>query len=145
MKSLLVRKHAGGCHCGNIRIVVELATRPQETPLRACNCSFCRAHGVRTVSDANGAFKIWAQDWSEVIHYRFGTRTADFLLCQRCGVYVGAVSDTPAGLRGVTNINTLTDHALFVSPPTIMDYEDESQDARIARRTTNWMPVVMHT
>jgi hypothetical protein len=145
MRSSPLHKHAGGCHCGNIRIVVELATTPQETPLRACNCSFCRAHGVRTVSDPNGAFKIWAQDWSEVIRYRFGTRTADFLLCQRCGVYVGAVSETPAGLRGVANVNTLTDHMLFPLLPTAMDYGDELQEARVARRAANWMPAVMHT
>src|SRR4051812_45409182 len=54
-----LHKHPGGCHCGNIRIVVELPTAPEATALRACGCAFCRAHGVRTVADPSGVLKVW--------------------------------------------------------------------------------------
>jgi len=34
----------GGCHCGNLRLRLRLSQAPEETRLRACGCSFCRAH-----------------------------------------------------------------------------------------------------
>jgi hypothetical protein len=36
-------KHRGGCHCGNLRLLLRLSQPPEDTPLRACGCSFCRA------------------------------------------------------------------------------------------------------
>src|SRR4051812_18450921 len=92
-------EHLGGCHCGTLRVQLRLTKPPAEMPIRSCACSFCRAHGTRTVSDPAGQADVWASDWSLVERYRFGSLTADYLLCRRCGVYVGAVCDTPAGRR----------------------------------------------
>ena len=86
--------HTGGCHCQNITVQLKLSKPPAEMPLRSCSCTFCRSHGTRTVSDRNGAAEIAASDWTLVERYRFGSRTADYLLCRRCGVYVGAVCET---------------------------------------------------
>lgn len=72
--------------------------------------------------------------------YRFGSGTAEFLLCRRCGVYVGAVCETSAGLRAVVNINCLDDRAAFTQAPAAPDYDGETTDARLDRRATNWMP-----
>jgi hypothetical protein len=36
-------EHRGGCHCGNLRLSLRLSQPPEDTPLRACGCSFCRA------------------------------------------------------------------------------------------------------
>ena len=139
-----LHKHAGGCHCGNIRVVVELHQSAADSPLRACGCSFCRAHGTRTVADPGGVFKIWAEDWREVNRYRFGTRTADFLMCRGCGVYVGAVCETESGLRAVANVNCLNDRAMFTAAPSVVDYDGEENGDRLARRAKNWMPAVVH-
>ena len=87
-------EHRGGCHCGNLRLSLRLSHPPEDTPLRACGCSFCRAHNTRTTSDPDGSVEIWAEDWSLVQSYRFGSGTADFLICRRCGVYIGAVCET---------------------------------------------------
>jgi hypothetical protein len=87
-------EHRGGCHCGNLRLTLLLSTPPEAVRLRACQCSFCRAHATRTTSDSNGAVEVWAEDWSLVKPYRFGTGTAEFLICRRCGVYIGAFCDT---------------------------------------------------
>ena len=105
--------HSGGCHCGNITVRLRLSKPPGEMPLRSCSCSFCRAHGTRTLSDRDGQAEIDASDWSLVERYRFGSRTADYMLCRRCGVYVGAVCDTSSGLRCVLNVNCLEDRAAF--------------------------------
>ena len=136
--------HKGGCHCGNLRLTLRLSQPPEATPLRACGCSFCRANQTRTASDPNGAAEIWADDWSVVSRYRFGTGTADFLVCRRCGIYLGAVTETAAGTRMVTNTNCLEDRALFtgVSAPT--DHNKETVESRIARRAANWTPTTIH-
>jgi hypothetical protein len=136
--------HSGGCHCGTLRVKVRLSKPPGENPLRSCACSFCRAHATRTVSDPAGLFEVWADDWSGVEKYRFGSRTADYLVCRRCGVYVGAVCETEAGTRAVVNTNCLNDRAAFTQEPMRPDYDGEATEARLSRRATNWMPTVVH-
>ncbi len=136
--------HKGGCHCGNLRLTLHLTQEPAEVRLRSCGCGFCRANRTRTTSDPKGRAEIWADDWSDVSRYRFGTGTADFLLCRRCGIYLGAVTETPAGTRMVTNTNCLDDRALFVGTPTPTDHDGETVAQRVARRATMWTPTIVH-
>ena len=113
-----VGEHRGGCHCGNIRLCpAPLAVAPAQTRLRACGCSFCRAHNTRTTSDPKGSVDIRAADWSLVERYPFGTGTAEFLICRRCGVYIGAIGETAADTRAVINTNCLEDRAAFTRHP----------------------------
>ncbi len=135
--------HTGGCHCENIKVRLRLAKPPEQMPLRSCSCSFCRSHGTRTISDRDGLVEIAATDWSLVERYRFGSRTADYVLCRRCGVYVGAVCETSSGLRAVVNVNCLDDRAAFTQAPAAPDYDGETTDARLDRRATNWMPATV--
>jgi hypothetical protein len=110
--------HSGGCHCGNIHVRLRLAKPPQETPLRACGCSFCRAHMTRTVADGAGHFTFSADDWSLVELYRFGSRTADYMVCRRCGVYIAAICETAAGTRAVSTSTASPTALLLRSSPT---------------------------
>jgi hypothetical protein len=137
-------EHIGGCHCGNIRVQVRLTRPPADVLIRSCACSFCRSHGTRTVSDPAGQADLWASDWDLVQRYRFGSRTADYLLCRRCGVYVGAVCETPSGRRTVINTLCLGDRATFTQEPARPNYDGEEIEARLSRREANWMPMVMH-
>jgi hypothetical protein len=136
-------EHSGGCHCGNIHVRLRLSKRPQDCPLRACACTFCRSHSTRTVADVDGLVELWADDWPLVERYRFGSRTADYMVCRRCGVYIAAVCETAAGTRAVVNVNCLSDRAGFTSAPAVTEYEGEKTDARLARRVVNWMPAVV--
>ena len=136
--------HRGGCHCGNMRVVLRLSTAPEAAPLRACSCAFCRAHQTCTVADAAGLFELSAADWSLVEPYRFGSRTADYMLCRRCGVYVAAVCETASGLRAVVNVNCLDDLAAFAQTPSTPDYAGETTEQRLARRAQKWMPAAVH-
>jgi hypothetical protein len=136
-------EHFGGCHCGNMRAHLRLSKLPQDTPLRACACSFCRAHQTRTVADAMGHFTLAAADWDQVERYRFGSRTADYMICRRCGVYVAAICETSMGTRAVVNINCLNDRAAFTQTPNATDYDGETDEARLARRAINWMPATV--
>jgi hypothetical protein len=137
-------EHRGGCHCGNLKLRLRLSRAPHEIALRACSCSFCRMHGTRTLADPAGSLELWADDWSLVEPYRFGSRTADYLVCRRCGGYVAAVCGTAAGLRAVVNTNCLDDRATFTRLPSTPDYEGETTEARLARRAANWMPATIH-
>jgi hypothetical protein len=137
-------EHLGGCHCGNLHVRLQLSKPPEDTPLRACTCSFCRSHCPRIVADAEGLFEVWADDWSRVQNYRFATRTCDFLICRHCGVFVAAVAETTRGTRAVVNVNCLNDRGRFTSVPVIHDFEGEKSEARSSRHAANWMPAIIH-
>ena len=137
-------EHRGGCHCGNLRLRLRLSQAPEAVRLRACRCSFCRAHATRTTSDPMGSVEVWAGDWSLVEPYRFGSGTAEFLVCRRCGVYIGAVCETAAGTRAVINTNSLDDRTRFTQPPAPVDHDGEALGDRLARRAHNWTPAVIH-
>jgi hypothetical protein len=34
-------EHCGGCHCSNLVLHLRRSQAPEDTPLRACGCSFC--------------------------------------------------------------------------------------------------------
>lgn len=134
-------EHDGGCHCGNVRIRLRLSKPPQECELRACGCSFCRAHGARTTADPAGALAIQIRDPAKLNRYRFGLNTADYLVCAACGVYVAAICETPAGRRATINVNCLDERAAFTREPLPVDYGGETRDARLKRRAEMWTPV----
>ena len=96
------------------------------------------------VSDPGGLFEVWADDWSLVENYHFGTGTCDFLICRRCGVFIAAISDMTAGARAVVNVNCLSDRERFTALPAVHDFEGETIEFRSARRTANWMPTLLH-
>jgi len=135
--------HLGGCHCGNIHVRLRLSKPPEDNPLRACTCSFCRSHSPRIVADREGFVEVWADDWSLVENYRFGTRTCDFLICRRCGVFIAAVTETAEGARAVVNANCLSDRERFTSVPVVHSFEGETGETRSARHAANWMPAII--
>jgi len=137
-------EHRGGCHCGNLRLTLRLSQPPADTQLRACACSFCRAHNKRTTSDPHGSVDIHAANWSVVERYRFGTRTAEFLICKRCGVYIGAIGETASGTCAIINTIGLDDRAAFTQQPDPVDHDGEVAGDRLARRAANWTPATIH-
>ena len=92
---------------------------------------------TRTLSDRDGQAEITVADWALVEKYRFGSRTADYVLCRRCGVYVSAVCETNSGLRAVINTNCLDDRAAFTQAPAVPDYDGEATERDSRRRATN--------
>jgi len=76
----------GACHCGNVSFTLDWLPAPNEIPARACGCSFCTKHGGVWTSTPNAALKIAVKEQASVSRYAFGTRTAEFHVCSRCGV-----------------------------------------------------------
>ena len=102
-----MQEYQGGCHCGAIGIIYRTDIDPTSWRLRHDGCSFCRRHGVVGTSDAAGNLSVDIKDPSKVRYYRFAHRTADFLICSECGVFVAAITDTAQGKRAVVNARVL--------------------------------------
>ena len=135
--------HEGRCHCGAIGFSFRTRLAPREWNVRACQCSFCRAHGALSASDPSGAIEFHELQSGALERYRFGLRTADFLLFRRCGVYIGALIETPGGRFGIVNVNALRPLPADLPAPGAMDYGEETSEQRIGRREQRWTPVVL--
>lgn len=129
----------GACHCGNISFALAWEPSPAEIPARACGCSFCVKHGGVWTSNPHAALKIAVKDPALVSTYAFGTRTAEFHVCARCGVVPVVTSKIEGRLYAVVNVNTFNgvDSALLRRSPA--DFDGEGTDSRLARRARNWI------
>jgi hypothetical protein len=134
---------SGRCHCGNVAFTFQSSLPAEQLPIRACSCSFCRAHGARTTSDPNGHARITVHDPNQLIRYRFGLKTADFLICGRCGIYVGAVITVDSTCYAVLNTNTFNSAESFTREARAVNYDGETETERIRRRQANWTPSVV--
>ena len=85
------------------------------------------------------SFRIREQ--TALARYRFGLRTADFLVCRNCGVYVGAVLTSSRGQFATLNFNTLRDPLAFEKAVAV-SYHEESTDERRQRREQRWTPII---
>jgi catechol 2,3-dioxygenase-like lactoylglutathione lyase family enzyme len=133
----------GACHCGNLTLELESSRPIAELGARACTCTFCAPRRMRWTSDPNGRVEIGIADDVDTNRYRFGTGTADFLICRRCGYVVAAVSDGPEP-RAVINIDVLDRAAEFPAAEP-KDFDAEDVDARLVRRARNWTPATIRT
>ena len=132
----------GRCHCGNIAYSLTWEPDPVEIPARACSCSFCVKHGGVWTSNPSGALEIAVQEPAVVSKYQFGTRTAEFHVCTRCGVVPVVTSRIDGRLYAVVNVNTFenVDRAKLRFMPA--SFDGEGEDSRLARRARNWIPRV---
>ena len=129
----------GACHCGQVEVTLETAMSVMDLPLRACGCSFCRRHGTKAVADPNGRLSISAPA-NGLNRYRFGLRTADYLICRTCGAYVAAVISGNDAERATLNVTATGISELADRPAEQVDYDRESVEGRRARRLTSWTP-----
>jgi hypothetical protein len=97
--------------------------------------------GALSTSDPAGILRFAVREPEAVLRYRFGTRSADFLSCARCGTYVGAVMEEGGRRYGIVSLNTLDARADLTVTPAPMDYSREDEAARRARRAQRWTPI----
>ena len=136
-----LRTFEGGCHCGALRFSFQTALPVTQWSVRACQCGFCRAHGALTASDPSGRLAFHVKQGEALERYRFALMTADFLLCRRCGVYVGAQIETSRGAFGIINTRTLMPVPDGLPVAAKSDYGSESTSDRVARREQRWTPL----
>ncbi len=133
--------YRGGCHCGNIRLAFETAIAPTDIEIRACQCSFCRRHNSLAAADPDGMLTIGVRSEALLSRYAFGLRTAEYLVCRDCGVYVAAATTDSVEQRAIVIVNALDARNQFRREPIPTVYDAETCDERIVRRRTRWMPV----
>lgn len=131
--------YAGSCHCGALAVCFSTRLSPETLLVRACQCSFCRKHDARAVSDPEGRMEILVREPDQLQRYGFALGETEFLLCRRCGVYVAAyMPDGDAAYANVM-VNVLDDRLRFGEPqPLVLDGEDGA--GKRQRRRANWTP-----
>jgi uncharacterized protein (TIGR02246 family) len=129
----------GKCHCGNIAFDLHWDPDPAQIPARACTCSFCRKHGGLWTSTPRGRLEVRIEDPSHVSRYAFGTKTADFHLCARCGVVPVVTSRIDGNTYAVVSVNAFedVDERLLVRAPA--SFDGEGTEDRLERRKRNWI------
>jgi len=130
---------AGKCHCGNIAFALAWDGSPIEIPARACGCSFCVKHGGVWTSNPKSSLTVTIRDPSLVSKYVFGTRTATFHICARCGAVPLVTSEIAHHLYAVVNVNVLENADPGWLRPAAANFEGEDVESRLARRTRNWI------
>jgi len=133
--------YEGDCHCGAAGFVYRTAIPPERWSVRACQCSFCRRHGALSTSDPRGTLTFVEHEPGALTRYRFALKTADFLICRHCGVYLGAMMHTESGSYGIANVLALPGLLDQLPDPQPMVYDREGQAGRQSRREERWTPI----
>ncbi len=129
----------GKCHCGNISFSLTWDPDPVEIPARACTCSFCTKHGGVWTSNPRGALKVVVEDPAQVSRDAFGTKTAEFQICTRCGIAPVVTSRIDGHLYAVVSVNAFegVESSLLRRAPA--SFDGEGEDSRLARRKRSWI------
>ena len=129
----------GTCHCGNIEFELTWPGDAADVPARACDCTFCTKHGGVWTSHPEARLQVSLRDEGQVSIYEFGTRTARFHVCSRCGVVPVVTCTLNEKTYAVVNVNTFTDFEPASLRRSPASFEGEETESRVSRRARNWI------
>jgi hypothetical protein len=129
----------GKCHCGNIAFVLDWPGDSSEIVARACGCTFCTKHGGAWTSHRDAKLAVTVAQPDAVSKYAFGTQTATFHVCTRCGAVPIVTSVIAEQLYAVVNVNTFERFDFARLRRQAADFAGEAQQLRLARRQKNWI------
>ena len=133
----------GSCHCGNIAFDLDWSPEPTEIPARACTCTFCRKHGGVWTSNPQGSLRVKVGDEAAGSRYAFGTKTALFHICSRCGAVPVVTSEVDGNTYAVVSVNAFDNVDPSMLKRASASFDGESEGDRFARRARNWIPRVV--
>jgi hypothetical protein len=133
---------AGSCHCGNISFTLGWPEDAAEIPARSCGCTFCMKHGGVWTSNPRASLRVRLSDAGAVARYAFGTETADFMVCARCGVAPLVTSRIGEQVYAVVNVNAFDDFDRTRLRATPASFEGEDVQSRLERRRRHWIAEV---
>jgi len=133
---------SGSCHCGNIGFDLLWEPEPKGIPARSCTCSFCTKHGGVWTSCPTGSLIVTIADPASVSRYVFGTMTARFHICTKCGVVPVVTSEIDRKLYAVVNVNAFQDVDRTLLKQASASFDSEDEQSRLSRRKRNWIPNV---
>jgi hypothetical protein len=79
------------------------------------------------------------RDPAALSKYEFGTKTALFHVCTRCGVVPLVTSRIDGRLYAVVNVNAFEGVERSLVRSSAADFDGEQQGDRLARRQRNWI------
>lgn len=129
----------GSCHCGNISFELTWDPEPTEIPVRACGCTFCTKHGGVWTSNPAGSLTVNVREATHVSKYSFGTSTALFHICNRCGIVPVVTSEIEDHLYAVVSVNAFDNVPQSLLRRSPADFDGESVESRLARRKRGWI------
>lgn len=132
----------GRCHCGNISFRLDWDPDPVEIPARSCDCTFCMKHGGTWTSYPAGRLEVAIEDPALVSRYEFGTKTATFHVCARCGVVPVVTSDLDGRTYAVVSVKAFENVDPSMLRPGPVSFDGEGVESRLARRKRNWIAEV---
>jgi hypothetical protein len=135
----------GSCHCRNLRFTLEWKPDPIEIPARACSCTFCTKHGGVWTGHPSASLAIVVEDPAQVSAYTFGTRSAEFHICTRCGVVPVVTSTIDHHQYAVVSVNAFEGVDPAMLRHAAASFDGETEATRLARRTRNWIADVTMT
>jgi hypothetical protein len=97
-------------------------------------------HGGVWTSCPTGSLKVNVRHPAHVSKYSFGTKTADFHICSKCGVAPVVTSRIDGRLYAVVSANAFegVDPSLL-RRASAATFDSESEEVRLARRKGNWI------
>ena len=137
-----MRTISGSCHCGNIRYEYLWPDAGSQIPVRACSCTFCLKHGGVYTSHPDGQLSAHIEEPNHVNPYSFGTRTAEFHICNICGAVPFVTSTIEEKRYAVVNVNTFEPVDRLELDSSVTDFDGEDVESRLDRRKRMWIPQV---
>jgi hypothetical protein len=132
----------GRCYCGNISFRLDWEPDPVEIPARSCDCTFCMKHGGTWTSYPAGKLEVAIEDPALVSRYEFGTKTATFHVCARCGIVPVVTSDLDGRTYAVVSVKAFENVDPAMLKPGPVSFDGEGVESRLARRKRNWIAEV---
>ena len=132
-------KITGSCHCGNIAFALDWPSDAAEIQARSCGCTFCVKHGGVWTSHPRAALAVTVKDAAAMSRYAFGTETATFMVCARCGAVPLVTSEIEGKTFAVVNVNTFNDFDRARLRIAGAIFDGEAVASRLARRQRNWI------
>ena len=130
---------SGRCHCGNIRYQFVSPIPKTELPIRSCDCSFCTKQGAIYTSHPQGKLRVELADTTSTRRYRFGSETAEMLLCSICGVFPLITCTIEGKLYAVLNANSINGLHIDRQRLTPSDYQHLDAEEMLRKRRENWI------
>jgi (2Fe-2S) ferredoxin len=90
-------------------------------------------------SNPKGKLEVKIEDPGRVSKYAFGTRTAEFHICSRCGIVPVVTCRIDGHLYAVVSVNAFEGVAESLLRRGPASFEGEDTEARLARRKRNWI------
>ena len=79
------------------------------------------------------------EDPALVSKYMFGTETAEFHICSRCGIVPLVTSSIDGRLHAVVSVNAFDDVDPSLVQRASASFDGETEQSRLARRKRNWI------